>query len=94
ILDEMVRVLPRLPRVSLSAAEIRDLADSFMFLADVVEPAGAQDEKLRDPDDQPVLLTLLAGRASYLITGDKDLLALAERHPIVTPAQFWARHGG
>lgn len=94
ILDEMVRVLPRLPRVSLSAAEIRDLADSFMFLADVVVPAGAQDEKLRDPDDQPVLLTLLAGRASYLITGDKDLPALAERHPIVTPAQFWARHGG
>ena len=94
ILDEMVRVLPRLPRVSLSAAEIRDLADSLMFLADVIEPAGAQDEALRDPDDQPVLLTLLASRASYLITGDKDLLALAERHPIVTPARFWARHGG
>lgn len=94
ILDEMVRVLPRLPRVSLSVAEIRDLADSFMFLADVIEPAGVQDEEPRDPDDQPVLLTLLAGRASYLITGDKDLLALAGRHPIVTPAQFWARHGG
>ena len=35
----------------------------------------------------------LAG-ADYLITGDKDLLALAGRYPIVTPAGFWAAHGG
>jgi len=32
--------------------------------------------------------------ADYLITGDKDLLALAGRYPIVTPARFWAAHGG
>jgi len=94
ILDEMVRVLPRLSRVTLSAAEIRDLADSFMFLADVVEPAGEQDKDLRDPADQLVLATLLAGEANYLITGDKDLLALADRYPVITPAGFWARHGG
>jgi predicted nucleic acid-binding protein len=36
---------------------------------------------------------LLAGGARYLITGDKDLLALAAHYPIVTPAAFWARHG-
>jgi len=94
ILDEMVRVLPRLSRVRLSAAEIRDLADSFMFLADVVEPAGEQDKDLRDPADQLVLATLLASEANYLITGDKDLLALADRYPVITPAGFWARHGG
>jgi len=93
ILDEMVRVLPRLPRIRMSPAEIRDLADSFMFLADIVEPEGAQDAALRDPDDQPVLLTLAAGQAHYLVTGDKDLLALGEKYPIVTPAAFWARHG-
>ncbi len=93
ILDEMVRVLPRLPRIRLTPAEIRDLADSFMFLADVVEPEGVPDAKLRDPADQPVLLTLVAAKADYLVTGDKDLLALADRYPIVTPAEFWARHG-
>ncbi len=93
ILDELARVLPRLPRVHMTPAEIRDLADSFMFLADVVEPVGARDEDLRDPADQPVLLTLLAAKADYLVTGDKDLLALASRYPIVTPAAFWKRHG-
>jgi putative PIN family toxin of toxin-antitoxin system len=93
ILDEMVRVLPRLSRILLSSAEIRDLADNFMFLADIVEPAAEQEEALRDRADLPVLATLRAAQADYLITGDKDLLALAERYPIVTPAVFWERHG-
>lgn len=93
ILDEMVRVLLRLPRIRMTPAEIRDLADSFMFLADVVEPEGEQDANLRDPADQPVLLTLLAANADYLITGDKDLLALAKQYPILTPTEFRVRHG-
>lgn len=29
-----------------------------------------------------------------LVDGDKNLLALADRHAIVTPATFWSRHGG
>lgn len=94
ILDEMARVLPRLPRVKLDAAEIRDLCDCLMLLADIVEPATGTDDELRDPADQPVLQTLLASNAQYLITGDKDLLALADAYPIITPAFFWGRHGG
>jgi putative PIN family toxin of toxin-antitoxin system len=93
ILDEMSRVLPRLTRVGLSLGEIRDLVDSFMFLADIVEPDGGRDENLRDPADQQILGTLLASKADYLITGDKDLLAFAEKYPLVTPAVFWERHG-
>ena len=93
ILDEMVRVLPKLSSNKRSPAEIRDLADSFMFVAAIVEPSGEVDEGLRDQADQPVLGTLLAAQADYLITGDKDLLALAARYPIVTPAAFWERHG-
>jgi len=53
---------------------------------------------LRDAKDQPVLGTLLAALKTtgidYLITGDKDLLALSARYPIVTPATFWATHAG
>jgi uncharacterized protein len=93
VLDEMSRVLPRLARIRLSVGEIRNLVDSFMFLADIVEPDGRQDESLRDLADQQVLGTLLASKADYLITGDKDLLALAEKYSIVTPAMFWERHG-
>jgi uncharacterized protein len=93
ILDEMSRVLPRMTRISLTPDQIRDLADSFMFLADIVEPDGEQDAGLRDAADQQVLSTLRASQANYLITGDKDLLALAEKYPIVTPAVFWERHG-
>jgi uncharacterized protein len=93
ILDEIGRVLPRLARISLSSDQIRDLTDSFMFLADIVEPDGERDESLRDPADQQVLGTLKASKADYLITGDKDLLVLAEKYPILTPAAFWERHG-
>jgi putative PIN family toxin of toxin-antitoxin system len=93
ILDEMARVLPRLRRIKLSAAEIRDLADSFLFMAEIVEPSEEVDQALRDKADAPVLGTLLAAKADYLITGDGDLLALAGKYPIVTPALFWERHG-
>ena|ERR1700749_3178285 len=93
ILDEVIRVLPRIPRIRLTAVEVRNLVDSFMFLANVVEPMEEADASLRDPADQKVLGTLLASDAQYLITGDKDLLALGERYPIMTPAIFWAKHG-
>jgi uncharacterized protein len=93
ILDELVRVLPRLPRIAMNSAEIRDLADSFMFLADIVEPAPEKEEALRDAADQQVLAAFRAAAADYLITGDKDLLALRGSYAIVTPADFWARHG-
>lgn len=93
ILDEIARVLPRLSRIQLNSSEIRDLVDSLTFLADVIEPDAEQEPALRDPADQQVLGTLRASRADYLITGDKDLLILATKYSIVTPATFWARHG-
>lgn len=93
ILDETTRVLPRLSRMDLNSTEIRDLVESLMFLADIVEPDDQQDTNLRDPADQQVLATFRAAQAEYLITGDKDLLELGEMYPIVTPATFWARHG-
>jgi putative PIN family toxin of toxin-antitoxin system len=93
ILDEMVRVLPRLTRITLRPSAIRDLADSFMFMAETVEPCAELEERLQDHSDQLVLGTLQAAIADYLVTGDKDLLALGELYPIVTPSVFWERHG-
>lgn len=99
ILDELRRVLPRLAhRHGLTLAEIEDLVDILSIQADVIEPLPCVEPDLRDVDDQPVIGTLLAALktsgVNYLITGDKDLLALAERYPIVTPAKFWATHAG
>ena len=99
ILNELRRVLPRLQnRHGFSKTQIDDLVDSLALLADMVEPEADFELALRDVNDQPVLGTLLAARsgsgANYLVTGDKDLLALANRYPIVTPARFWDIHGG
>lgn len=99
ILDELKRVLPRLShRHGLTPVEIDDLLEILSIQADVIEAQLPDEQQLRDVDDLPVLGTLVAaaqaGGVDYLITGDKDLLALADRYPILTPADFWARHGG
>lgn len=98
ILDEFRRVLPRLTtRHGMTEAEMDDLTTILSLQATTVEPHPVNDPDLRDNQDQPVLGTLLAARAddpsTCLVTGDKDLLALAAHYPIVTPAALWARHG-
>jgi putative PIN family toxin of toxin-antitoxin system len=99
ILEELRRVLPKLShRHGLSASDIEDLVDALSLQAEMLEPAAADAPTLRDARDLPVLGTLLAALqvsgADYLVTGDKDLLALAEQYPIITPARFWTLHGG
>ncbi len=44
-----------------------------------------------DPDDAPILATLIAARADFLVSGDKDLLALHEKYPVESPAEFVLR---
>lgn len=99
ILDEQRRVLPRLAdRHGLTAAEIDDFVDALSIQAEIIEPRPAEVPRLRDSADELVLDTFLAAlngsKSDYLISGDKDLLALADRYPILTPAQFWSIHGG
>jgi len=98
ILTECERVLPRLrPFMALSADDIRDLVERLAFSADIVTPdllflSSAAEAGVRDVLDEPVLAALLASGAEVLVTGDKDLLALADRYPILTLADFCARH--
>lgn len=95
ILEELRRVLPRLAaRHGLSASEIDDLVDVLAIQAALLEPVEVDRSLVQDPDDLPVMAALRAGNVDYLITGDKNLLALADHRPILTPAGFWRRHGG
>jgi uncharacterized protein len=95
ILDELRRVLPRLNhRLGWSQQDVQDFIDSLAFLADLVEPSLTNDPNLCDGADQPILGTLLASKADYLVTGDNDLLALSNAYHIVSPAYFWQLHGG
>jgi putative PIN family toxin of toxin-antitoxin system len=93
ILEETARVLPRLSRLNLTAEQALNIVQSFAVLASVVEPDTLNDAALRDAADQQILATLRVSNADYLITGDKDLLALSAGYPILTPAEFWSRHG-
>ena len=56
--------------------------------AEIVDLAGTSVEVPGDPDDMPILATLVAAKADVLITGDGDLLALRDRYAIQTPAEF------
>ena len=98
LLDELARVVPALAaRTGFSPTDVRDFLDLLHATARIVtlEPdalARAQASGLRDPNDVPILATLIACDADWLITGDKDLLALAEHYPVLTPADFCARY--
>lgn len=56
----------------------------------IVVPAQLQSPVSRDPDDDNVLATALAGHCDCIITGDGDLLVLKEFKyiRIVSPRQF------
>ena len=58
------------------------------FKTEIVDIGGITAEVLDDPQDAPVLATLIAGGASFLVTGDSDILALQSRYPIITPVEF------
>ena len=93
ILDELRRVMPKLKhRHGLSDAEMADFIDLLALQADIVVPAITNDLDLTDPFDQAILGTLISAKADYLVTGDKALLRLAAKYPVLTPAEFWQRH--
>ena len=79
-------------RIALSDEELDRYVQALRFMADVVDPVGAVVSVPDDRDDEVILATLVAAEADWLVTGDATLLALADRYPIATPAEFAARH--
>jgi putative PIN family toxin of toxin-antitoxin system len=77
---ELVRALAY-PKFRLAPGEQRELlADYLPYCTAVRIPAKApKTPACRDPADVPFLQLALAGKAEYLVTGVRDLLALANR---------------
>lgn len=77
--EEFVRVLAY-PKFRLSQEERNDLLADYLPYCKVVSPPARlpRAPKCPDPDDVPFLQLAVAGKADYLVTGDKALLGLAE----------------
>ncbi|HKG26218.1 MAG TPA: putative toxin-antitoxin system toxin component, PIN family, partial [Thermomicrobiales bacterium] len=77
--EELLDVFSRpriLARYPLTPEVIGDLF-AGLAAAHRVEPSPELPLELRDPEDDPILAAALGGRVDYLITGDKDLHAVA-----------------
>jgi predicted nucleic acid-binding protein len=66
-------------------AALRVVLDTNVLLSGIAYPGSIPGR---------ILAARQSGGADYLVTGDKDLLALAPRHPTREPGQFWSAHGG
>lgn len=97
LIDELVRTWHHLaPRLKQTPADLDDFLDILRLRSemltidtDMLRQAGAA--AVRDPNDLPILAMLLGAEADFIVTGDKDLLALAAAYPILSPAEFEAR---
>lgn len=91
LLDELRLVLRRKKfrrYVDLDAVDrYIDLLHRDAAFAD--DPAGPPPIPCRDPDDD-YLIALAHDRAAALVSGDDDLLELAGKIPVFTPAEFLA----
>lgn len=96
ILAELRRVLER--KLRLPEDRIAAVEAVFEGITVVAKPESASTLKLRDASDGWVLATAVAGAADVLVTGDEDLLVVADGAPleILSPRAFWEllRRGG
>jgi len=90
---ELIRVLAY-PKFKLTPEDQAELLADYLPATTVVSVAAPPPAvpPCRDPTDLPFLHLAAAGRADALVTGDADLLALAEQTPwrILTLAELLA----
>jgi len=91
VLEELRDVLHR--RLKLPASTIADIVALLRAQEVVAKLSKPSDVPVRDPDDRWILASAAAGRADVLVTGDQDLLAVAEAAPlpILDPRGFWSK---
>ena len=93
---ELIRVL-HYPKFRLTSDQREDLLGDYLPWCEAVRVTNVDVvPDCRDPSDRPFPELALAAQADALLTGDKDLLVLAEVFPvpILTPAAFRVRLRG
>ena len=93
-LAEIARVLayPKIRRIlNWDDRRIERFVERLYLRTEVVELDAVSVDVPRDPDDAPMLNTLIAADADFLVTGDHDLLVLNRHYPIETPSEFIRR---
>ena len=92
---ELTRILAY-AKFQLSADEQLEALGGYLPFCEVVEIAAPCPVLCRDPKDQPFLDLAQSGRADLLVTGDRDLLALAGQTDflIETPEEYRRRVTG
>jgi putative PIN family toxin of toxin-antitoxin system len=89
LLDELGYVLTRKfhQRAVDARGAIRLLGETFTL----VTPEALESPVCRDPDDDVVLATAMAGRCAAIISDDQDFLVLDPFHAIrvLAPSTFW-----
>lgn len=90
-LVELRRVLR--DRFGAAADQIASVEAQLRDQTIVPKPTARAAFPIRDADDAWVLASALASEADMLVTGDKDLLAIARdvALPILTPREAWER---
>lgn len=80
-------------KLKLPKDTVQDILKLYRGQTKSVEPIKVLKSACRDKDDLAVLGTSTAGKAEYLITGDKDLLTLGafKGTRIVTPRAFYEK---
>jgi putative PIN family toxin of toxin-antitoxin system len=89
ILDEFRDVLVR--KFAFTLSEARTATRLLQSRMQIVKPSRLPEVVSRDPDDDVILATALAGNAEIIVTGDKDLTSLRSYQEIriMEPADFW-----
>jgi putative PIN family toxin of toxin-antitoxin system len=80
LLSELIDILGRPKfdkKISASQLSVYQLVDRYASLAEIVRPV-ATPRIAPDPDDDVVIGTAIAAKATLLITGDKPLLGIVE----------------
>lgn len=78
-------------RIKLPTATIDDILALLRDQEVVAKPHKPSEVPIRDPDDRWILASAMAGRARVLVTGDRDLLDIADKAPlpVLDPRAFW-----